>query len=119
MKMRFDTWGELGRYAGRSFAMLFKGLVRLPWLVLLVVVNLVAGFARKIAECARRWPVCTLLATIAVMGLLTFVVFADMKAKLTTAEWQRDSLQMKVDSARAWHKGHAVRNTDYLGELGK
>lgn len=118
MKMIYSPKG-LWHYACHSLLLLASGIVRLPWLVLLVIVNLVAGFARKIAECARRWPVRTLLATIATMGLLTFVVFADMKAKLTTAEWQRDSLRMKVDSAKAWHAGHVVKYTEYLGELDK
>ena len=118
MKMMYSK-AELLHYLQYTGLMIVKGLARIPWSVLLIVVNLFCGFARWLKGCARRWPARTLLATIATMGLLTFVVFADMKVKLTTCEWQRDSLQMKVDSAQAWHKGHVVRNTDYLGELDK
>lgn len=118
MKTMYSPKG-LWHYARHTLLLLSSGIVRVPWLTVLVVVNLVAGFARKVAGGARRWPVRTLLATIATMGLLTFVVFADMKVRLTTAEWQRDSLRMKVDSAQAWHAGHTVKYTDYLGELDK
>lgn len=53
MKMIYSPKG-LWHYACHSLLLLFSGIVRLPWLVLLVIVNLVAGLARKIAECARR-----------------------------------------------------------------
>lgn len=119
MKMKFDTWGELGRYAGRSFGMLFKGLVRLPWLVILLLVNLAFHFGCWVKRMNKQHPHRTLLVSVGIMGVALLVMYADMRAKLTTAEWQRDSLRMKVDSAKAWHAGHVVRNTEYLGELDK
>ena len=58
----------------------------------------------------------TLLFALAGMSLLTIVVFMDMKVRLTTCEWQRDSLRQKVDSAEAWKKGHTVKYVGYEGD---
>ena len=85
--------------------------------MVLVVVNLVAAFGRLVRACVKRWPMRTLLFALAGMSLLTIVVFVDMKVRLTTCEWQRDSLQQKVDSAEAWKKGHTVKYVGYEGEL--
>lgn len=113
MKMRFDSWGELGRYAGRSFGMLFKGLVRLPWLVILLLVNLAFHFACWVKRMNKQHPHRTLLVSVGIMGVALLVMYADMRAKLTTAEWQRDSLELQVDSARSAHAHHLVKLVSY------
>ena len=108
---------ELVRYFRLTGMGILASMVRVPWCVVLVVVNLVAGFGRLVRACLRRWPMRTLLFALAGMSLLTIVVFMDMKVRLTTCEWQRDSLQQKVDSAEAWKKGHTVKYVGYEGEL--
>ena len=111
------TKKELGRYFRLTGMGILGSMVRVPWCLVLVVVNLAAGFARLVRACVKRWPMRTLLFALAGMSLLTLVVFMDMKVKLTTCEWQRDSLQQKVDSAEAWKKGHTVKYVGYEGGL--
>ena len=106
---------ELGRYFRLTAMGILASMVRVPWCVVLVVVNLVAGFVRLVKMCVKRWPMRTLLFSLAGMSLLTVVVYMNMKVKLTTCEWQRDSLQQKVDSAEAWEKGQMVRYIGYHG----
>lgn len=110
------TKKELGRYFRLTAMGILGSMIRLPWGVVLVVVNLGAGFVRLVKTCVKRWPMRTLLFTLAGMSLLTIVVFMDMKVRLTTCEWQRDSLRQKVDSAEAWKKGHTVKYVGYEGE---
>ena len=107
------TKQELGRYFRLTAMGILGSMVRVPWCLVLVVVNLAAGFARLVKACVKRWPMRTLLFALAGMSLLTVVVFMDMKVRLTTCEWQRDSLQLKVDSAEAWKKGHTVKYVGY------
>ena len=109
------TKKELGRYFRLTAMGILRSMIRLPWGVVLVVVNLAAAFVRLVRVCVKRWPMRTLLFALAGMSLLTVVVFIDMKVRLTTCEWQRDSLRQKVDSAEAWKKGHTVRYVDYEG----
>ena len=111
------TKQELGRYFRLTAMGILGSMVRVPWCLVLVVVNLAAGFARLVRACVKRWPMRTLIFALAGMSLLTLVVFMDMKVKLTTCEWQRDSLQQKVDSAEAWKKGHTVKYVGYEGGL--
>lgn len=111
------TKKELGRYFRLTGMGILASMVRVPWCAVLVVVNLVAAFGRLVRTCVKRWPMRTLLFALAGMSLLTIVVFMDMKVRLTTCEWQRDSLQQKVDSAEAWRKGHTVKYVGYDGEL--
>lgn len=109
------TKKELGRYFRLTAMGILGSMIRLPWGVVLVVVNLGAGFWRLVRACVKRWPMRTLIFTLAGMSLVTIVVFMDMKVRLTTCEWQRDSLQQKVDSAEAWRKGHTVKYVGYEG----
>lgn len=109
------TKTELLRYFRLTALGLFGSMVRVPWCVVLVVVNLVGAFVRFVRACVKRWPMRTLLFALAAMSLLTIVVFMDMKVRLTTCEWQRDSLRQKVDSVEAWHKGHTVKYVGYEG----
>lgn len=107
------TKKELGLYFRLTAMGILGSMIRLPWGVVLVVVNFAAAFWRLVRACVKRWPMRTLLFTLAGMSLLTIVVFMDMKVRLTTCEWQRDSLQQKVDSAEAWKKGHTVKYVGY------
>lgn len=109
------TKKELGRYFRLTGMGILASMVRVPWCVALVVVNLAAWFGRLVKMCVKRWPMRTLLFTLAGMSLLTVVVFMDMKVRLTTCEWQRDSLRQKVDSVEAWKKGHTVKYVGYEG----
>ena len=110
------TKKELGRYFRLTAMGILASMVRVPWCMVLVVVHLGAGFVRLVKMCVKRGPMRTLLFTLAGMSLLTIVVFMDMKVRLTTCEWQRDSLRQKVDSAEAWKKGHTVKYVGYEGD---
>lgn len=107
------TKKELGLYFRLTAMGILGSMIRLPWGVVLVVVNFAAAFWRLVRACVKRWPMRTLLFALVGMSLLTIVVFMDMKVRLTTCEWQRDSLQQKVDSAEAWKKGHSVKYVGY------
>ena len=65
------TKKELGRYFRLTAMGILASMVRVPWCMVLVVVNLAAGFVRLVKMCVKRWPMRTLLFALAGMSLLT------------------------------------------------
>lgn len=111
MKIKIKyTWAELGNYAKNTLKSLLTGLIRLVWSVILLVINLAMWCFYLIVAAIRKAPCSAVLGTFLGMLLLTCVVHIQMKTKLTTAEWQRDNLEMKLDSINALHS----KDTSYF-----
>lgn len=94
------TWHDLGRYAKNAAKSLLRGLIRLVWVIVLLVVNIIATALNWVKNAIKKKPCLSVLATFVVMLLFIAVVHMRMKVKLTTAEWQRDSLEQKLDSIK-------------------
>lgn len=97
MKIKY-TERELLAYfteAARSF---FKGFCRIAWTIFLLFANIIIAVAMYIAGLIRKAPVLAVCLTFAVMFVASVVSYAEMKTRLTTAEWERDSVTMKLDS---------------------
>lgn len=100
-KMKFIyTWHDLGRYAKNAAKSFLTGLIRLLWVIILLVINIIATALNLGKNAIKKKPCLSVLATFVVMLLFIAVVHMRMKVKLTTAEWQRDSLEQKLDSIK-------------------
>lgn len=100
-KMKFIyTWHDLGRYAKNAAKSFLTGLIRLIWVIILLVINIIATALICGKNAIKKKPCLSVLATFVVMLLFIAVVHMRMKVKLTTAEWQRDSLEQKLDSIK-------------------
>ena len=99
------TWHDLGRYAKNAAKSLLRGLIRLAWVIILLVVNIIATALNWVKNAIKKKPCLSVLATFVVMLVFVAVVHMRMKVKLTTAEWQRDSLEQKLDSVKIFTNG--------------
>lgn len=99
------TWHDLGRYAKNAAKSLLRGLIRLVWVIILLVVNIIATALNWVKNAIKKKPCLSVLATFVVMLVFVAVVHMRMKVKLTTAEWQRDSLEQKLDSVKIFTNG--------------
>lgn len=97
IKVRY-TRHELGKFAKNAFISLLTGFLRLLWSVILLLVNLALWLKSRIVGAICKKPCLSVAVTFLLMLLLTAAVHMDMKAKLTTTEWQRDNVQMRLDS---------------------
>ena len=105
-KMKFIyTWQDLGRYAKNAAKSLLRGLIRIAWVIVLLVVNIIATALNWVKNAIKKKPCLSVLATFVVMLVFVAVVHMRMKVKLTTAEWQRDSLEQKLDSVKIFTNG--------------
>ena len=94
------TWHDLGRYAKNAAKSLLRGLIRIVWVIVLLVVNIIATALNWVKNAIKKKPCLSVLATFVVMLVFVAVVHMRMKVKLTTAEWQHDSLEMRLDSVK-------------------
>ena len=99
------TWHDLGRYAKNAAKSLLRGLIRIVWVIVLLVVNIIATALNWVKNAIKKKPCLSVLATFVVMLVFVAVVHMRMKVKLTTAEWQRDSLEQKLDSVKIFTNG--------------
>ena len=100
------TWHDLGRYAKNAAKSLLRGLIRLAWVIVLLVINIIATALNWVKNTIKKKPCASVLMTFAVMLVFIAVVHMRMKVKLTTAEWQRDSLEQKLDSVKVFANGN-------------
>lgn len=79
---------------------LATGLFRILWVVILFAINIVLWVAFEIGKSIKKAPVMAVCITFVMMLIVVIAVHMQMKAKLTTAEHQRDSLELKFDSIK-------------------
>lgn len=102
IKFRY-TRHELWRYFRNAVGSLLRGFVRLAWSAVLLAANMALWARGLAASLVRRAPCAAVGVTFAVMLTVALAVHARMKVRLTTAEWQRDRLALKLDSMRMLH----------------
>ena len=97
MKM-IHTPAEYGKMAKYGLFAFLRGFTILAWCLPVGVLSC-AVWGGKVAKMVFERHPHTTLATITVILCLAWAIsYMEMKTKLTTAEWQRDSLRLKVDS---------------------
>lgn len=99
MKVKLQyTWRELGRYVLDALKSFLTGLIRLGWSVALLVANVAVGAAQTASKTIKAKPLAAVGVTFAVMLMAMVFQHCSYKYKLTTAEWQKGQLQMRLDS---------------------
>lgn len=94
------TWRELADFAKSAALSLVTGLFRLLWAIILLIINLAIWCVSELTKAIRKSPVVAFVVALVVSGLIYAVSYMSMKYKLTTAEWERDSLEQKMDSIK-------------------
>lgn len=91
-----DLW-EFFKEAVHSF---FMGVFRILWTIVLLVANIARWIASEIGKVINKAPVLSVCITFVIMLVVVVGVHMQMKTKLTTTQWQRDSLEQKLDSIK-------------------
>lgn len=91
-----ELWGYFKKAVRRSLI----GLFDIVWAIVLLIVNILAWIWHDMLRFIKDRPVPAVLITFSVMLIANIVIRVSMKYKLTTAEWQRDSLEQKLDSTK-------------------
>lgn len=106
IKLRF-TWREIGEELLDSLKGIGENLVVLLLSIILVPVNLIIRLGDWLKQEITERPIPSVIATFCAMlaiGVFACIItYAQFKCKLTTAERQRDSIELKLDSINALH----------------
>lgn len=111
MKIHFIFTSDELRYFQRTISrdmseaslQLLTNIFRQLWLLLLYAVNAVDWLAKKLKKAIMEHACWAVVLTFVSMLTITFIVHMRMKVKLTTAEWQRDSLELRLDSIKTYN----------------
>lgn len=99
------TPDEFRKYVKKVLLSLTTGLFGIVWTIILLLSNGAIWCAQRMSEGIRKKPLLSVVITFTVMVVVAIGIHMDMKYKLTTAEWERDSLEQKLDSIRVFEKG--------------
>lgn len=102
MKIEY-TRKELASFAANALKSFLTGFLRILWSVILLVANIALWVERKAVSAIRLYPCVAVGLVFVVMAVFSVAMYADMKAKLTTAEWQRDGMALKLDSIETYN----------------
>lgn len=107
------TWSEIGSMAKASFKectigaaksllkaliLILRGFFKLLWIVILLLANLSISCFLCIKNGIKHHPVTSVIIVAAVGTATTIGTYAQMKAKLNTAEHDRDMKSLRLDS---------------------
>ena len=99
------TPSEFNQYVKKVLLSLATGLFGIVWTIILLLSNGAIWCAQKASEGIKKRPLLSVAITFTVMVVVAIAIHMDMKYKLTTAEWERDSLEQKLDSIKVFEKG--------------
>ena len=97
-------------YAKDAVRLFFKGLAMILWFLVLTIINIIAWLWQEVSGCIKKAPLLSVAITFIVMAVIAMGVYRQMKVKLTTARWQRDSLEQRLDSVKILD----ANNTSYF-----
>ena len=109
MKIQYNPH-ELMTYAKDAVRLFFKGMAMILWFFVLTIINIIAWLWQEVSGCIKKAPLLSVAVTFAVMAAIVMGVYRQMKVKLTTARWQRDSLEQRLDSIKILD----ANNTSYF-----
>lgn len=85
-------------YAKDALLSFLTGFLHLAWSAVLLVANLAMQACSASVRAIRAKPVVAVGMVAGCMAVAMMAVYMQMKTRLTTAEWQRDSLELRLDS---------------------
>ena len=106
MKIIYSSYGEVTAMLRGALSTAALGLGRSLWAVFLLIVNAVAIAFRKVSAAIKRKPVTVVTVLLFILAVSNIAVYASMKARLTTADWRYDRLQMHMDSVYETYNIH-------------
>ena len=98
MKITYSSYTELLHFARGAFQGLVSGLFRSLWAIILLAANTAIFAYRKAVSGIKDYPVAAVIVLLFVLAISNLMNYANMKVKLTTAEWRYDQLQIHMDS---------------------
>ncbi len=98
MKIIYNSYGEVLNFAREAMKSLTFGLCRTLWVIVLLVANATIFAYRKAATGIKRYPMVAVATLLLALVASNLANYASMKAKLTTAQWKCDRLEMRMDS---------------------
>lgn len=98
MKVTYSSYSELLSFMRGAFKGLVFGLFRTLWAIVLFGINTAIFAYRKAVSGIKGYPVAAVIVLLFVLAISNLVNYANMKVKLTTAEWRYDQLRMHMDS---------------------
>lgn len=98
MKVTYSSYSELLSFMRGAFKGLVFDLFRMLWAIALFGINTAVFAYRKAVSGIKGYPVVAVIILLFVLAVSNLVNYANMKVKLTTAEWRYDQLQMHMDS---------------------
>lgn len=98
----FYSFGEWKKYFVSAIRGVFVGLLRILWSIVMGVASFLAYIFRSISSFARREPRAMLVIVImlTIIGILWMMNFVNERSMRVKAEMQRDSISLKLDSAK-------------------
>lgn len=114
MKIKIGyTWHDLGRYAKEAVISLLTGFCKTLWAVALTIANIAIRGFKLTVSAIRRNPCTAVVVTFLIMAAAIYATHMRMKVKLTTAEYQRDSIEQKLDSIKVLYGDKIVTYQAY------
>ena len=98
----FYSFGEWKKYIVSAIRSVFVGLLRILWSIVMGVISIFAAIWKSVkAFCRREFAASLIIAAIfGVIGILWLGTFVKERTARVNAEYQRDSLSLKLDSAK-------------------
>lgn len=93
-------WGELYEMLKKAVISILSGLFVVVRAVILLVINFAIKGFKTVVSWIRGNPCVAVGLTFIIKLAFAIGVHMNMKVKLTTTEWQRDSLSQRLDSAK-------------------
>lgn len=98
MKIIYDSYADIMRFTRQALRGLVFGVGRTLWSVVLFIINTAVFAFRKAAAAIKRKPVTVVIVLLFILVASNLAIYASMKCRLNTAEWQYDKLRMHMDS---------------------
>lgn len=98
MKVTYSSYAEVLCFARNAFKGFILGFSRSLWAIALLIVNAAVFAFRKAARGIKQAPMAAVIVLLFILVITNVMNYANMKAKLTTAEWRYDRLLMHTDS---------------------
>lgn len=93
-------FNEIKSIAKKAVKSLLRGFCGIIWVVILFFVNIAITLYSASVRAIRCKPCISVAVTFLIMCCVVFATHVKMKVKLTTAEYQRDQLEIKLDSIK-------------------
>lgn len=98
MKWIYDSYRDIWKYARGAVRDAFRGLFRIVWTIILLVVNSARFCFLWLSKMVSKKPMITLLVFTGLLLATNCVNYISMKAKLNTSEWRYDTFKLHTDS---------------------